>query len=42
VAALLAFAAFWAALHHSAPRPGPKAVERKAVPIQLLPPPKAP
>lgn len=36
--ALATMAGFWALLHHSAPRPAPKPVERKPIPVQLLPP----
>lgn len=40
--ALATMAAFWAVLHHSTPRPAPKAAERKPIPVQLLPPPAPP
>lgn len=41
-ATLVTVLAYWAVLHHSTPRPAPKAAERKPIPVQLLPPPARP
>ena len=37
--AVVVFAGFWAALHHSTPKPAPRAAERKPIAIELLPAP---